>query len=71
MKISKEQLKQIVREELASITENRNKFFIVDPMVCGNLLITEDWQQTMILNLSFLHYLEQLDLMTKEVQTPQ
>ena len=31
MKISKEKLKQIVREELASITENRNKFFIVDP----------------------------------------
>jgi hypothetical protein len=31
MKITKEQLKQIVREELASITENSNKFFIVDP----------------------------------------
>ena len=31
MKISKDKLKQIVREELASITENRNKFFIVDP----------------------------------------
>ena len=31
MKITKEKLKQIVREELASITENRNKFFIVDP----------------------------------------
>ena len=31
MKISKDKLKQIVREEIASITENRNKFFIVDP----------------------------------------
>ena len=31
MKISKDKLKQIVREELASITENSNKFFIVDP----------------------------------------
>ena len=31
MKISKDKLKQIVREELASITENKNKFFIVDP----------------------------------------
>ena len=31
MKISKDKLKQIVREELASITENRNKWFIVDP----------------------------------------
>ena len=31
MKITKDKLKQIVREELASITENRNKFFIVDP----------------------------------------
>jgi len=31
MKISKDKLKQIVREELASITENSKKFFIVDP----------------------------------------
>ena len=31
MKISKSKLKQIVREELASITENSKKFFIVDP----------------------------------------
>ena len=31
MKITKDKLKQIVREELASITENSNKFFIVDP----------------------------------------
>ena len=31
MKISKDKLKQIVREELSSITENRNKWFIVDP----------------------------------------
>ena len=31
MKISKSKLKDIIREELASITENKNKFFIVDP----------------------------------------
>jgi len=31
MKITKDKLKQIVREELASITENSKKFFIVDP----------------------------------------
>jgi hypothetical protein len=31
MKISKDKLKDIIREELASITENKNKFFIVDP----------------------------------------
>jgi len=31
MKMTKEKLKQIVREELASITENSKKFFIVDP----------------------------------------
>ena len=31
MKIIKTKLKEIVREELASITENRNKWFIVDP----------------------------------------
>ena len=29
--MTKEKLKQIVREELASITENSKKFFIVDP----------------------------------------
>ena len=31
MKISKSKLKDIIREELASITENSKKFFIVDP----------------------------------------
>ena len=31
MKITKDKLKQIVREELQSLNENRNAYFIVDP----------------------------------------
>ena len=61
---------EMVTLDEQKISENRNKFFIVDPTESvENLLITEEKAQTMIQHLSFPHCLEQLDLIAKEVRT--
>ena len=61
---------EMVTLDEQKISENRNKFFIVDPTgMRGELLITEEKAQTMIQHLSFPHYSEQLDLIAKEVRT--